>query len=119
MVLNCIPFINIPLSYISELFMGGVWVWTPFLLISPHFGRKILTLLEDIKFPCNFHKILTDFSKNCPDNCRFNRKILEIFSHKFFLNIDRNADEISTTFEMASNEQIFAVFRQFEINSHN
>ena len=44
----CIPFLNIPLSYISELFMGGVWVWTPFL---PHFGKKILTLFEDITFP--------------------------------------------------------------------
>ena len=58
MALSCVPILNIPLSHISELFMGGVWVWTPFLLKWPQFGKKILTLLEDIKFPCNFHKSL-------------------------------------------------------------
>ena len=63
MALSCIPFLSIPLSYISELFMGGVWVWTPLLLKWPHFKKMILTLFEDIKFPCNFHKIFADFSK--------------------------------------------------------
>ena len=84
MALSCIRFLNIPLSYISELFMGGVWVWTPFLLKWPHFKKTILTLFEDIRFPCNFHKILADFSKNCPDNLRFNRKVLKNFSHKIY-----------------------------------
>ena len=63
MALSYIPFLNIPLSYISELFMGGVRVWTSFLLKWLHFGNKFLTLFEDIKFPCNFHRILADFSK--------------------------------------------------------
>ena len=66
--------------------MGGVWVWTPFLLKWPHFGKKTLTLFEDIKFPCKFHKILADFSKNCPDNLRFNRKILDFFLTRFIEN---------------------------------
>ena len=84
MALSFIPFLNFPLSYISELFMGEVWVWIPFLLKLPHFGKKILRLFEDIKFPYNFHKILADFSKNSPNNLRFNRKSLEIFSHKIY-----------------------------------
>ena len=49
-----------------------------------NFKKTILTLFEDIRFPCNFHKILADFSKNCPDNLRFNRKVLKNFSHKIY-----------------------------------
>ena len=147
MALSCIPFLNIPLSYISELFMGGVWVWTPFLLKWPHFKKTVLTLFEDIKFPCNFHKIFADFKKkNCPDNLRFNRRILETFFSqdygksflpklfgKFFVDfqfhlesfkIDRNTqekflNEISTKFKMPRFMKVLLVYSLIFIITSN
>ena len=130
MALSSISFLNIPLSYISELFMGGggVWVWTPFLLTWSHFGKRILTLFEYIKFSCNFHKIHAEFSKTVLIISYLTEKLWKFFSHKIYrksflpklfgkfffdfqfhlesFKIDRNAqrkfsDEISTKFKMS------------------